>query len=318
MEKFKLDFYEILSLPRNSSIQDIKKAYRKKLVNIKHELETDKDDKNTKLVLYEFKQLNEAFSTLKHPLKRVLFDNMSPNNYFKGFFKGIRVPIQFRDQETSRELKKDIEKFKNRFSFKNENLPLNVIDINSEYNKTFKFKDIVLNQEITLKDIYILKTIPLKFKRLIFDDYNKFQKKLEYSVELKCTSSLLFDQKKVFKGQGNIYPFDKKTDLIVNFKIKKELNFKNKGFDLFQTIKIALLDSLTLNALNFQDLLGEKDIITLNKVISPYSVLKIPGKGFYREILTKSRGDLYLIFDIIFPKFIEQNHKQLLDGILSN
>ena len=57
-----MDYYEVLGVPRNASEKDLKSAY-KKLSMQHHPDRTGGDDSR-------FKQINEAYSTLKDPEKR--------------------------------------------------------------------------------------------------------------------------------------------------------------------------------------------------------------------------------------------------------
>ena len=46
---------------------------------------------------------------------------------------------------------------------------------------------------------------------------------------------------------GNIYPFEVKSDLIINFEIKIPEGYKFKNTNLFKTIDISLKNALTIN-----------------------------------------------------------------------
>jgi DnaJ-class molecular chaperone len=59
-------FYRILGVPKDSSANDIKKAYRK--LALKHH--PDKGGKEE-----DFKEISEAYDTLSDPDKRQLYDN---------------------------------------------------------------------------------------------------------------------------------------------------------------------------------------------------------------------------------------------------
>ena len=68
-----MDYYEVLGVPRNASEKDLKSAY-KKLSMQHHPDRTGGDDSR-------FKQINEAYSTLKDPQKRQQYDNPQPHKY---------------------------------------------------------------------------------------------------------------------------------------------------------------------------------------------------------------------------------------------
>ena len=63
------DFYEILGVSRNASVNDIKKAYRK--LARKYHPDLNPGDKASE---QRFKEINEAHETLKDPEKKKQYD----------------------------------------------------------------------------------------------------------------------------------------------------------------------------------------------------------------------------------------------------
>ena len=92
-----MDYYSILGVPKNSSPEQLKKAYKKQ--SMQHHPDRGGDEAH-------FKKVNEAYSTLKDPQKRAMYDNpqprfdtsqMNPGNFedlFANF--GFRRPQQQR------------------------------------------------------------------------------------------------------------------------------------------------------------------------------------------------------------------------------
>ena len=70
-----MNYYSVLGIPKTATDQDIKAAYRK-LAKEHHPDRTGGDDTR-------FKQINEAYDTLKDPDKRSLYDNPQPQNNFR-------------------------------------------------------------------------------------------------------------------------------------------------------------------------------------------------------------------------------------------
>lgn len=77
------DFYDILGVSRDASQEDIKHAYRK----LTKELHPDKhqNDKNAE---QKFKEVNEAYETLKDEKKRKNYDQFGSAKGFRGFNGG--------------------------------------------------------------------------------------------------------------------------------------------------------------------------------------------------------------------------------------
>jgi DnaJ-class molecular chaperone len=68
------DYYYILGVEKNCSVEDIKKAYRK----LSHKFHPDKNDGDT-FFADRFKEINEAYETLGDEAKREEY-NRSRNN----------------------------------------------------------------------------------------------------------------------------------------------------------------------------------------------------------------------------------------------
>ena len=69
----KKDYYKILGVDRGASADEIKRAFRR--LASKHH--PDKHN-NSKVAEERFKEINEAYSTLRDPLKRRMFDELNP------------------------------------------------------------------------------------------------------------------------------------------------------------------------------------------------------------------------------------------------
>jgi len=97
-----MDYYSILGVNKNASSEDIRKAYKKKSM----QLHPDRPDGDAE----KFKQVNEAYSVLKDADKRAQYDNPQPrfstNNMNAGFGNGfediINEAFGFRQQQHPR------------------------------------------------------------------------------------------------------------------------------------------------------------------------------------------------------------------------
>ncbi len=71
-----MDYYQTLGLTKNASDNDIKKAYRK--LAMKYHPDRNKGDKNAE---EKFKEVNEAYETLKDPQKKAAYDRYGHDAY---------------------------------------------------------------------------------------------------------------------------------------------------------------------------------------------------------------------------------------------
>ena len=101
MATTKRDYYEVLGVGKNASADEIKKAFRRKAV----ELHPDKQGGDEE----KFKELNEAYEVLKDPAKKQRYDQFghagvggaagggNPFEGFGGFGHGQNVNFDFGD-----------------------------------------------------------------------------------------------------------------------------------------------------------------------------------------------------------------------------
>ena len=80
---FKRDYYEILSVPKNSSVDNIKKAYRK--LALKYHPDRNKGNKEAE---EKFKEISEAYEILSDDYKRRQYDQFGHNGLKSSFGRG--------------------------------------------------------------------------------------------------------------------------------------------------------------------------------------------------------------------------------------
>ena len=87
----KIEYYEVLSLERNASDEDIKKAFRKKAFEYHPDRNKNQDAEQ------KFKEINEAYHVLSDSEKRAKYDRFghsglgSGNGGFARDFEGVDI-----------------------------------------------------------------------------------------------------------------------------------------------------------------------------------------------------------------------------------
>jgi len=123
-------------------------------------------------------------------------------------------------------------------------------------------------------------------------------------------------QKVVFSGEADEYPGVEAGDIIFVLSEKKHDLFRRNGNDLIIEYKLTLVEALagfsfTIKHLDDRELLikSEKD-----EIINPGDVRVIEGEGMPQHKKPFEKGNLYIQFNIEFPKpgfFTPQQLKQL-------
>jgi DnaJ family protein A protein 2 len=339
------EFYEILEVPQTASADDIKKAYRKKVIKAHPDKGGDPE---------EFKKLQAAYEILSNPEKKELYDKyglegikegggggMDPfESLFGGMFGGGRRGGGGKPQAK-------------------------------------KVKPTVKDVKVTLEDIYVGKMKTVTFQRhrtcescdgkggkdakkcttckgmgvvekvvklgpgfisssrgpchdcggegTTFDKANKCKvckgnkiKTEDKTLEVPIEQGAPNEHHVSFSGEGDEIPGAMAGDVIVRFNVEPHKRFARKGADLYIQKKISLYEALTGVAFHVEHLDGKKLLIATppGEVIGDGTIKEIKGQGmpFYKDAM--SHGNLYINFSVEFPKKGELKNLDELKKIL--
>jgi len=122
----------------------------------------------------------------------------------------------------------------------------------------------------------------------------------------------------VFHGEGDEIPGTMAGDVVVTVTIEAHKKFERKGADLFFKKNISLYEALTGCSFVLEHLDGRKLNITTapGEIISPGALKQLSRKGmpFYKDAM--SHGNLYITFNVEFPKKGEIKNPEELKKIL--
>ena len=152
-----LDYYEILGVSRDATIEEIKRAYRKKAA------EYHPDKNKSPDAVEKFKQVNEAFQVLSDPKKREMYDRfgyVGDNGFYNetsGATRGRQVEFDFSQifgDSFDSIFFDGFDNFSDLFS-----------TLNGRRRTKHRGKDIELNLEISLEDVIKGGEKVISFKR---------------------------------------------------------------------------------------------------------------------------------------------------------
>lgn len=119
-----------------------------------------------------------------------------------------------------------------------------------------------------------------------------------------------------FKEQSDQYPNRVPGDLIVMINVQPECDgFMLDGNDLIYKKTLSLRDALTGFEFVIEHLDGRKLMVkNETDILTPQSKLKIPGEGM--PTISKTNGDLNVLFDVIFPTTLAPDNKRAIRLLL--
>jgi DnaJ-class molecular chaperone len=98
--------------------------------------------------------------------------------------------------------------------------------------------------------------------------------------------------------------------------------FKRDGINLFYTYNISLVDALLSKSIQIITLDNRVLNIFIDEIISPNTVKQIENEGMpiIGNIITNEaiKGKLFVIFNVIFPKFISPENKENITRLLDD
>ena len=334
------DYYEILELPRTCSQEEISEAYRTLSLKYHPKITTPE---NSALYEYYFQKLGEAYEVLSDPKKKEIFDIYGKEGLKNGIIKNGKQIEGYRYLGNGHEIFEKFMGTANPFTLIRENEKRNkeikekeniVIDAAKQNNSNEdkneenikKAKDIIIDLECTLEELYIGCTKNVKYMRKKVASDSVSLEDVEENIDVEVLRGYDKNSVVVFKGMGNEGLGEKNSDLIVKIKEKKNNLFKrvNKN-DLIYIHEITLAQALNGDPVRLTTLDNRKIAISIDEIISPSTVKKVPGEGmpiYKKELSVRDleieKGDLYIKFHIIFPEYIDPARKMEISQLLDN
>lgn len=287
------NFYNVLEIPETSSLDEIKKAYRR-LSLIYH---PDKNNNNPDATS-KFQKIVEAYETLGDAEKKKEYD-MKRNNPF--------IKMMNRNGNGSQNPMEDI--FANLFggmpfghmeSFNggaNVRIFHNGVPINSQ-GFLQKPMPIIKNITVPIDKILTGTTMPIDIERWIIQDNNKVFENETVYVDI--PKGIDEGEIILLKEKGNVLKEDCKGDIKLFIKVENDTDFKRSGLDLIYEKTITVKEALCGFSFELKYITGK--IYTINNnsgnIISHGYKKLIPNMGFSRD---QHLGNLIIIFNIQFP-----------------
>ena len=274
------NYYDVLHVTKNSSIDDIKKSYRKLSMKYHPDKNNGEDSK--------MKELTEAYFESSAPNPEDLI-NMFFGNTGNAYF----TPDIFQNMSQGRNFQF--------FTNMQENL----------FNNVNFVRPLVHTVNITLEDFYNNNEIKTIIKKTITTNNNSAVVNEELTITVPRT--LLDTNYIVLKNKGNVIN-NNRGDLKIKFILMDHHIFSLYKNDIIYCKEINLKDALCGFNFNIHYIDGKKyKINNNNTIISNTYKKEIDNMGVFKN---GERGKLIIMFKILFPEKLSLETKQKLRELL--
>ena len=254
-----MDYYSTLGVGRNASQDEIKRAYRK--LAMQHHPDRGGDTQT-------LAQINEAYDTLKDPIKRTQYDNPQPQYRFNtsnmGGFEDVFAQAFGFNQPQRRRRNRDV-----------------------QLSYTLEFKDIFTGRGISVA-------------------YNLPSGKQEF-LDVKIPAGVKDGDVVNFAGYGdNSIPNIPRGNLILKIRVPAHPIWKRSDDNLTTVRKLCIFDLILGTDLIIETPTGKILNLNIPKGTKPGTTFSIAGHGA-PNVNTNRQGNLYIKIEATIPKIDDQN-----------
>ncbi|WOK94690.1 dnaJ protein ERDJ3B [Canna indica] len=318
------NYYDVLQVSKGASEEQIKRAYRKLALKYHPDKNQGNEEANKR-----FAEINNAYEVLSDSEKRKIYDRYGEEGlkqHGDGGGRGPGMNIQ------------DI--FDSFFG----NGP------GEEEEAIIKGDDVVVELDATLEDLYMGGTLKVWREKNVIkpapgkrrcncrnEVYHRqiapgmFQQMTEliceqcpnvkferegYFVNVDIEKGMQDGREVLFYEDGEPKIDGEAGDLKFRIRTAPHDSFKREGNDLHTTMTISLVDALVGFGKTIKHLDGHLLEIGTKGITKPKEVRKYKGEGMPLHLSTK-KGELYIMFEVLFPKSLTDDQKTKIKAVLS-
>jgi len=256
-----MDYYSTLGVSKNASDKELKQAYKK--ASMQHHPDRGGDEA-------KFKQINEAYSTLKDPQKRGMYDHQQ---------NGGGQAFNFNTGGFEEAMRQANAQYGNMFG-------------QGFANRTPRNQDIHVRADITLADVITGKSVVIQYRT----QTGRIEK-----VTVDIPRGAKHGDTVRYQGLGDDgHPRYPRGDLHVKINVKKIRNWERDKDNLITKNVINVFDLLLGCVIIVKTLEGKQVKVTIPKGTRIGQVFSVPGYGV-PNLQTGRRGNLYVEVDANIP-----------------
>ena len=276
-----MDYYQTLGVSRDSSQEDIKKAFRK-LASQHH---PDKGGDTA-----TFQKIQEAYATLSDPQKKAAYDNPSPF--------GQNPDGSWRQADTG-----GFEQFFHHFG----------PDLNSIFGQHFgqrkqKNRNVNLQTEITLEEAFRGKEIIASYRLT-----NNQERTFEVKIPPGTHDGLVL---RISGAGDNIYQGIPPGDAMLTVRVLPHPRLQRNGADLVEQITVSVWDAILGKDIEVRTISGDNITVRIKEGTQPESFLRIQGYGMPHLNNPAVRGNHMILVKVEVPNNLTEYQKNTIRSIL--
>lgn len=276
-----MDYYSTLGIPRGSSDEDIKKAYRS--LAMKHHPDRGGDER-------KFKEISTAYEVLSDPNKKQIFEmGGDPNSQQFGGGHQSQNPFAFHFNTGN------FGDIFSQFGFgqqphqRNQSLNIGI--------------EVTLEEVLKGKEVHAEVTLPSGKKKMI---------------NISIPTGIENGQQIRYQGMGDdSIPGISAGDLIVNITVRPHSRFKREGTSLIYEREITVWDALLGTKLDIANLENKNLSITVPAGTQFDTILSCKGEGV-PQLQSTVRGNLLIKIKITIPKTLTQGQITKIQSLKSS
>ena len=302
-----MDYYEVLGIKKDSSTQDIKKAYRK--LAMKYHPDRNKGDKEAE---EKFKKISEAYAVLSDPEKRKQYDTFGASGFqqrysqediFRGFDLGdILKEFGLGGMGGGFRASGNAGSPFETFFFQSGGPGAGRASSRTTAQQPMKGSDLTYELSVSLNEILsgAQKTISLRRE-------NKTE-----NVSVKIPKGIKDGQKLRLTGKGSPSPYGGPPgDLFLIIREQPHPAFTRDGNNLIVEKRIPFSKACLGSDISLTSLEGKELKVKIPAGIQQQSKLRLKGHGLPAG-KTGGRGDIFVKISIEIPKSLNGEQKKLI------
>ena len=296
------DYYQILGVNKDTSKEEIKKAYRK--LAMKYHPDHAKGDKAAE---EKFKKISEAYAVLSDDDKRKEYDTFgaegfrqrfSQEDIFRGFdFGDILREFGFGGNAFSGRRGSGM-----RFKFGGES----PFGSQTRYQQSrMKGSDLVYELPLTLKEAAsgTSKTISLQHE-------GQTEK-----ITVQIPKGMITGKKLRLAGKGSASPLGGPPgDLFIQAKVIQDPVFSIEGYDLYMVYDLKLTEAILGTSISVPTIDDKKLSLKIPPGTKPGTKMRMAGRGL-PHMKGSRKGDLFVKIQIKMPKSLTDEQKALIEKL---